>query len=405
MDPNRRLVVHRRPDHPGAVGQTVARCRTRRVRGRPHRRHRTRRQHRHQPDAGLGRTRPRPPRFRFPVTRSPPPAPADQNPVAISMVGDTAVVLDRPTGRIIVGDRQFSLPQGAVGAVLQQSGPAADGVLVATDRALLRVDLATGDVSTFDPGSTGTPGRSGLARQLRARGLDRRRRRPTCSGAVRCRASGDPVGRRHVGAEVPGEPGRRSCSTTSPRGNTWVLDENMTVVNNWDAVAPPKQEDAESSDDGEETSSNQLTTSRTDCSGGMAPPAAGQRHVRRASRADRRCCGCWTTMQTSNCSMVIVSARWPGCPEIRAPSRSSTAGRRCRSPRPPASPVHCPDHLPGRRRRRAPGFDQCRGHRVCRKSVAAQAEPQVGGHRRGRRYGQLQRRSPTGPRRRATRCS
>lgn len=231
--------------------------------------------------------------------------PADPNPVAITMVGDRAVVLDRPSGRIIVGDRQFTLPQGTVGAVLQQPGPVADGVLVATDRALLRVDLGTGDISTFDPGSTGSPAApvwlGGCAHAAWTGPA------PTylqwCGSVPTVRpipSSGSaPVLKFRVNRDV-------IVLNDLTAGNAWVLDANMTVVNNWDAVAPPKQEDAQSSDDGEETSSNQLTTSRTDCSGGMAPPAPvndafgvrpGRPTVLRVLDNDA----------TSNCSMVIVS--------------------------------------------------------------------------------------------------
>jgi hypothetical protein len=237
---------------------------------------------------------------------------ADQSPVQLSMVGDTPVVLDRPTRRIIVGDKAFALPDGTTGAVLQQSGPASTGVLVATDRALLRVDLSDGSISTFDAGASGT-----AAAPVWLAGCAY----AAWSGATATYLSwcGSVPGVR----EIPGLSDTSELKFRVNRdvvvlndltgGYTWLLDPQMTVVNNWDAVAPPKQEDAESSPDGEETASNQLTTSRTDCSGGMAPPQpakdtfgvrAGRPTVLRVLDND----------QTSTCSMVIVS-KVAGLPE------------------------------------------------------------------------------------------
>ncbi len=228
------------------------------------------------------------------------------------MVGDTPVVLDRPAGRIIVGDKAFALPAGTAGAVLQQSGPTSTGVLVATDRALLRVDLSDGAVSTFDAGGTGTP-----AAPVWLAGCGY----AAWSGAVATYLSW--CGSVPSVREIPGLSATSELKFRVNRdvvvlndltgGNTWLLDPQMTVVNNWDAVAPPKQEDAESSPDGEETASNQLTTSRTDCSGGMAPPQPakdsfgvrpGRPTVLRVLDND----------QTSTCSMVIVS-KVSGLPE------------------------------------------------------------------------------------------
>lgn len=75
----------------------------------------------------------------------------------VTAVGDAVVVLDAV-------QKQLILPSGkAVGVEtdevsrLQEAGPSADGVLLASARALLRVDLDSGAVTTVDAGGDGDP--------------------------------------------------------------------------------------------------------------------------------------------------------------------------------------------------------------------------------------------------------
>jgi hypothetical protein len=73
--------------------------------------------------------------------------------LTVTAVGDTAVVLD--AGDLdVLGGGSADVPAESV---LQQSGPGAGSVLVATGEALLEVDLGSGDVSTVVDGVSGRP--------------------------------------------------------------------------------------------------------------------------------------------------------------------------------------------------------------------------------------------------------
>lgn len=75
---------------------------------------------------------------------------------ALTSVGDVALVLDTADGTLYADGKELAdLPADSV---LQQVGPAADDVLVATADSLLAVDLASGETSTVvQPAGGGTP--------------------------------------------------------------------------------------------------------------------------------------------------------------------------------------------------------------------------------------------------------
>lgn len=75
--------------------------------------------------------------------------------VTLTAVGETAVVLDAESGALeVVGGPDVDVPTGSV---LQQPGPEADSVLVATSDRLLAIDLETGEQSTVADEVTGRP--------------------------------------------------------------------------------------------------------------------------------------------------------------------------------------------------------------------------------------------------------
>ncbi len=81
---------------------------------------------------------------------------ADLGPgIALSAVGDTAVVYDAESGALhVVGGPDADLPPGSA---LQVPGPAADAVLVATPDRLVAVDLASGEETEVATGVGGRP--------------------------------------------------------------------------------------------------------------------------------------------------------------------------------------------------------------------------------------------------------
>lgn len=82
---------------------------------------------------------------------------AQLNKVALTTVGDHLVMLDTDTGKLILpGGKVVALPADQ-SPRLQQPGPAADWVLVATRTSLLRVGLSDGLVNPVDTGGNGEP--------------------------------------------------------------------------------------------------------------------------------------------------------------------------------------------------------------------------------------------------------
>lgn len=77
--------------------------------------------------------------------------------VILTSVGDTVVALDATAGILRFGDgRSATVPSDPV-ARLQQPGPSASSVLIATTTTLFRVGLGSGQVATIDGGGDGAP--------------------------------------------------------------------------------------------------------------------------------------------------------------------------------------------------------------------------------------------------------
>ena len=74
---------------------------------------------------------------------------------AVTAVGESPVILDTVTGDLVAPGRARAVVEP--GSVLQQPGPAADSVLLATDRALVSVDLDTGATTVVAEGRSGRP--------------------------------------------------------------------------------------------------------------------------------------------------------------------------------------------------------------------------------------------------------
>ncbi len=207
-------------------------------------------------------------------------------PVALAMVGSTPVVLDRQAGVLLApgpgqaGERVLSLPRGASDLALQQSGPAADAVLVATGSALLRVTLADGAVGSFDTGTSGAPAApvwlDGCAHGAWSG------RHPTylawCGSTPTIRplptrpgGTGGPTGHALVFRVNRAEIVLNDLAT----GDTYLLGEHLTVINNWSQVAPPREQDSDPSGSrGDENDSDQVTLSRANCTGAVTAPTA-----------------------------------------------------------------------------------------------------------------------------------
>jgi hypothetical protein len=236
--------------------------------------------------------------------------------VDITAIGDTPVVLDRATGELIMPDRRVGIPGGA-DAVLQQPGPDADAVLVATGAALLRVPLAGGDPQTVVDGLSGTPG-APVALNGCAHGAWAAK---TSKYAVACDTDADSNPARLIDVPKAGAAARlvfrvnRNVIVLNDQatGHIWLVDADMKLISNWDDVQPQDSSSDQTSPDGDQSSSDQLTNSRSDCAAtsadGTAPQAAADEFGVRAGR---------TTVlrvldndSSADCSMLAVGKVTP----------------------------------------------------------------------------------------------
>ncbi|MDC4233627.1 Ig-like domain-containing protein [Actinomyces sp. B33] len=186
--------------------------------------------------------------------------------LAITAVGEFTVVLDR-------GDGTVHLPDGTTvslnepGLALQQPGPSADAVLLASRTALISVPLDGSSPTTTpagdDPQSSGAPAQpvrlghcaygawSGTGSFLRA-----------CGGAPAERmrddalaASARPVFRVNRDVVVLND-------VTS--GSVWTLDKELTLVDNWTSATAQTSDDSDTRDNAAETSTSTAPPDRTE---------------------------------------------------------------------------------------------------------------------------------------------
>lgn len=175
----------------------------------------------------------------------------------LAAVGERPVVLDLERNRLISGSERIELPAPAL--KLQQSGGDNDVALVATGEGLLEVPLSGGEVRRIDaeisgeltdPDDVSSPvwldgcahgAWAGAQRYLAA-----------CEGeAARAEDLREPTHGSLLEFRV-----NRSVIVLNDltNGNTWLLDSDMRLVDNWDEATPPEEEEAE---EGDEKSSTQ----------------------------------------------------------------------------------------------------------------------------------------------------
>lgn len=178
----------------------------------------------------------------------------------LSLVGDQPIVLDLSTNELVLdGGRTIDLG-GEPALELQHSSPASSAAFVSTGTALLRVQLDSGEVvrieadvasATLDPDDVAAPvnvdgcahGAWGHAQRylLACDGAESevyQIQEPTESALLEFRVNRSVVALNDV----------RS-------GNAWIPSENLRLVDNWDDVTPPVEE--ESLEEGDEQSATQ----------------------------------------------------------------------------------------------------------------------------------------------------
>lgn len=178
----------------------------------------------------------------------------------LAAVGDEAVVFDQSTNEIVnQSGSRFSLGDES-GLRLQQSGPASAHAVVATGDGLVKVDLASGamehipanvDAPSSDAGAVAAPvNQDGCAHGAWA---DAQRYLLACDGAA---SQAQDIDQPTRGSRLEFRVNRSVIALNDlSNGNVWLMDENMRLVENWDDVIPPVEEESE--EEGEEQSSIQ----------------------------------------------------------------------------------------------------------------------------------------------------
>ncbi|WP_024820202.1 Ig-like domain-containing protein [Arthrobacter sp. 31Y] len=189
----------------------------------------------------------------------------------LTTVGDKAVVLNEATGNIVLPGGATVHLDDARDAKLQQAGPAADVVAIATTKALLLQPLDGGTAKTVRADGEGIPAapvQLGTCTYAAWSGANKYIRE--CSNEADSRR-----------ADVPKASASPSYVFRVNRdlvvlndvnsGNVWMVNQNMQLVNNWDDVIPPQQ----TSDDADKDSADEVQqTVLPDRSKPNTPPVA-----------------------------------------------------------------------------------------------------------------------------------
>ncbi len=173
-------------------------------------------------------------------------------PVQMATVGEVPVMLDTAANEVVRQDgSRVSLP--ATGLAIQQSGAKNDFVLVAGSDALLRVPLSGSDVVST-PADVARPAddEKGVARPVwldgcaHAAWAGSSRYLRVCDGSdsaafdIEQSTAGQQLTFRVNGSVI--------ALNNIDNGNTWVLKDSLRLVDNWDEVTPPKEEDNQEGD-------------------------------------------------------------------------------------------------------------------------------------------------------------
>lgn len=167
----------------------------------------------------------------------------------LAAVGDRAVVFDQSTNEVLNEEgSKFALE--ADGIRLQQTGPSSEYAVVATGDSLLKVNLGSGSVQEV-PAEISPPvkGASGVSAPVFLEGCAH----GAWGGAQKYVLSCDSAEPSVVDIEQPTQGSTLEFRVNRTvialnnldNGNVWLVDENMRLVENWEDVTPPEEQETE----------------------------------------------------------------------------------------------------------------------------------------------------------------
>ncbi|MFJ6001822.1 Ig-like domain-containing protein [Arthrobacter sp. NPDC092385] len=195
---------------------------------------------------------------------------ANTGDLQVAAVGEDAVVLDPASGLVILPDGRTASFEDTERAKLQQSGPAAGSVSIATETSLIQQPLDGGDAAVTEIGN-GLPaapvvqgaclhaawaGAATYLRDCRDDADDKREDIPNLG------AQSELVFRVNRDIVVLND---------TAAGDVWLVQQNLELVDNWGDIVPPKDE---SDEQDEESASENPVNTLPDRSGENRPPVA-----------------------------------------------------------------------------------------------------------------------------------
>lgn len=166
----------------------------------------------------------------------------------IAAVGASSVILDGAGNGAYVGGGA-RLGVSGQNPVLQQSGPRADNVLVATDDSLLALPLGGGEVDVVKNESKGVP-----AQPVRHNGCDYAVWSGTGHFLRNCPGEDDDVAMDHPKLAEAAKAVFRTnrdviVLNDIANGNVWLPDENLQLIDNWEEISTESQDTKKKSEE------------------------------------------------------------------------------------------------------------------------------------------------------------
>ncbi|WP_168200446.1 Ig-like domain-containing protein [Protaetiibacter larvae] len=172
----------------------------------------------------------------------------------LAAIGERVVALDESTNSLVDQDGTVRELGDDRALRLQQSGPVSGFAVLATGSGLLRVDLGSGAVeaidaetgaSTSDPEDVAAP--VNVAGCAHGAWAHAQRYLIACEGSA---PQGQDIDQPTAGSRLEFRVNRSVIVLNDlSNGNVWLPAENMRLVDNWDDVIPPEQEENEEEGD------------------------------------------------------------------------------------------------------------------------------------------------------------
>lgn len=181
----------------------------------------------------------------------------------LTAVGEQAVILDQSTNELIKEDGTIFRLGDERAVRLQQVSDEVSYASAATANSLLKVDLASGSVENLDAGISGSGSATGVAAPVWLDGCLHGAWAAGQRYVLACDAQepqGADIDQPTQGSRLEFRVNRSVIVLNNlDNGNVWLVDENMRLVENWDEVTPPEEQDGEQGDEKSTTQSFEET--------------------------------------------------------------------------------------------------------------------------------------------------